>query len=177
MRYNLGDIPEWIGGCGTMLALGFAAFSYWNELRKRRSERRFEQARLLDAWITKAEALVLSVPDAAGGYPEEVVLFTTHVSNASAQSFRLVGITFTVGESVGSANVLHVVPPTGDRPIELSLGMTMPPEVDTSMTSEEILGMTNLDMSFTDASGNRCRRTAEGELQFLYSLAGRTVLG
>lgn len=170
MRLNLGDIPEWIGGVGTASALLFAAFSYWNDRRRRREERRAEQARLFDAWVTEVSRTTISLEDDG----EEILALTVHLSNASSRSFRGVTLGFSVcGVKISPLVEVHVVPPTGEKPLEMHLAVGMPPNVDVDVESRFLVGMTNVGMSFTDASGNRWHRSGDGELRFLYNLADR----
>jgi hypothetical protein len=169
MAADLGNVPEWIGACGTALALLFAAFSYGYDRHRGREERRAEQAHLFDAWVTEVQPTTVSLED----HGEEALGITVHLSNASSRSFRGVTLNFVVGSETCAPVDVHVVPPTGVRSVEMQLAVPLPVGIDVGLRSRHLVGMTKVAMSFTDASGNRWHRTGDGDLRFLYNLSAR----
>ncbi len=106
---------------------------------------------------------------------KRMLYVTIELSNASGQSLRTVDadIAFCQQSGIQPVYMIHVVPPTTPGSLAhryVWLNIT-PTTENQKLTREHLIGLLKLNVSFTDASGNRWRRTWSGDLQYQYNVA------
>jgi hypothetical protein len=161
-----GTVPDWVAAVGTVGAFIAAVVIFGVTVRQNRLADRRSQARLFDGWISTAQW---------ADYPEQSVGDVSHklhvaidLSNASGQSVRNVTTDFLFGnEALNGLWDLHLIPPTTPGNLERRWVWLL----DVKQTNENrnysdriLRGFLKMNITFTDASGNRWIRTWKGEL-------------
>jgi len=152
VRFDMGTVPEWIGGCGAAAAFLFAAGSYAYDLRSRRRTEERRQASRVDAWVDSQD---WNGP--AGAQTFEVTIALVN-DNQVAMREAFVSLSFSGGGGVWSAG--PVFPTLREKPQRLSVSVNpqdQPPELRAqagSWVSDQ-----DVTLDFMDGDGRHWRRS------------------
>lgn len=167
-------ISSAVTALGAVGAVSVAYGVFRRDLTERQLAERSSQASLFDVWISFVDWIVnegtYAEPDLPTGALMEVHLAA---ANSSGQAMRSVDVLITRGDlPLSEGWGLGVIPPTGTTGPVSRTCYVRAEEVEDLRPLEGhlIRGMLGVDASFTDAAGNRWRRTRLGELRFLYNL-------
>ncbi|MGH3297420.1 MAG: hypothetical protein ACRDP7_37065 [Trebonia sp.] len=170
MRFDMGDVPGWIGGVGAAAAFLFASISYAYDLALRRKRGLRAQAQLVDAWIAGVRREQID-----GGIR---VIYDLTISNRSNTVIRGGRGEIAIGTELPQGVDVGIVPPNDSagpfrKPCPLDyLGAASDREWGTDVPEDaaEIIGISRVAFGFTDSLGNRWRREFDGNL-YLQSTA------
>lgn len=163
MDIRLGNVPEWVGGLGTIMAIGLAARTYSQDRKRDRAVQTRSQARLVDTWLDDSPGPcweTYAYPDADGRLLAVVKGFVT-LSNASQEAVREFEIrVMWRGFLIATAN-LAILPP-GRRSVRFESveGHELPEAMSPGLDLEELRTF----VEFTDSAGQRWTRTDKGRL-------------
>lgn len=153
-------VTDWLTAVGTVGAFLAAVIIYGTDRWVTHRERREAQARVVDAWVARADWQT----DAEG------ILFVKTIvciSNDSAQSVRSADVGFAYDDR--STQILFnigTVPPTAHGgPVRKECQLPPPPgATPPSWTSAHLIGTIRLSLSFRDTTGLWWDRGPRGEL-------------
>lgn len=162
-----GDVPTWLGGIGTTLAVIVALWQSGGETRKRRRDERMSQARQVAAWIEPGD-LVPNTDDKPELGDREVAV---HIKNGSDVPIYTVIVVLVplkgtkaergedvvyVGPEMASHMVFSVVPPG-----IYETTFALPPWANKEDQR------TGAEIAFMDSAGRSWARRGNGELKSL----------
>jgi hypothetical protein len=164
VRFDMGDVPEWIGGVGAAAAFLFASVSYAYDLALRRKRGLRAQAQFVDVWIASARREHID-----GGIR---VTYDLTVSNRSNTVVRGGRAEIAIGTELPQYMKVGVVPPNDSigpfrKPCPLDyMGAASDRKWGTDVPEdpEEIIEISRVAFAFTDSSGNGWRREFDGNL-------------
>jgi hypothetical protein len=155
MRFDLGTVPDWIGGVGAFLAFGFAAVSYGYDRSFRRKRDRAAEASLCAAWISVVQ---LDQDDGSIiSYSIEIVN-RNHVPMVSGSAI----ITFDDDHQIRAS--IGTIPPTINQFTSHTFSLHVPGRNLSTLHPDQLLRMSKLSLQFVDTNGDRWTRTDRGKL-------------
>jgi hypothetical protein len=164
-----GTYPDWLAGVGTLAAFWFAATSYVFDLRSKRRDRRSEQAKKVDGWVTKTGW--------EWGQGEDATLHIgIELANDNLTAIRDVEIILTVFGRQGefAPRDFFILRPTlRGRPEvqDLTYSTKEPGDIPRDVPAGLVLaGRMQMQLQFTDSSGNRWQQSG-GRLDYYGSKA------